>query len=235
MYLSHFVSQASHLSRRKSAEAIKQGQIKVNGQTVTNPAAQIDPEKDQINYRNQKITPAEKNEYVILNKPSEYICSKADRHNSKTIYALLPKDFETLHYVGRLDKNSTGLILLTNDGKLTYTLTHPKFKHEKEYKLKIRAKLTSAQKQQLESGIALEDGQTAPAKIKNVTILKTKNHFITTLDIIIREGKKRILRRMFQKLNLHVINLHRTRIAKIELGDLKSGNWRTIEPPLIKT
>jgi pseudouridine synthase len=134
--------------------------------------------------------------------------------------------FKDLHPVGRLDKNTEGLIILTNDGDLTYKLTHPKFEHEKEYLVKTKKPLTEEMKNKLEKGIMLSGKKTAPAKVKKITRTGPERQ----LTLIIHEGRKRQIRRMFEEIENPVIYLKRTRISGITLGDLKKGKYRYLTP-----
>ena len=150
--------------------------------------------------------------------------TKSDRHAEKTILDLLPRKFYHLSPVGRLDRNTEGLLLLTNDGDTAYCLTHPKFNIEKTYFVCIRGKLLPDKKNRLERGVMIEGKKTAPAKIKNVRILKDK----TELMIMIHEGRKRQIRIMFAKSGHKVIYLKRLVQGPLILGALKKGNWRLL-------
>jgi 23S rRNA pseudouridine2605 synthase len=162
--------------------------------------------------------------YLLLNKPTGVLSTTSDERGRRTVIDILPDDYRCLRLypVGRLDKDSTGLLLLTNDGDLTHQLTHPSFEHEKEYLIAIEAKLQPSEIRMLEQGLELEDGITHPAIVKEVKD-KPFNYSIT-----IHEGKKRQVRRMFQHLGHRALALKRVRMGSISLGSLQDGEVREL-------
>lgn len=229
--LQKFLANSGIASRRHSELLIQHGLIKVNGQVITEMGTKVDPAKDVVEYQNKVVAlPTDNFIYYALNKPVGYTSTAADPHADHTILELVPPDPQVFP-VGRLDEDTTGLLILTNDGDFAFELTHPKFVHEKEYQIRAgqsAKKLSSAEisqnLQRLEQGIDLEDGPTAPAKISQVNISPDKIGF----NITIHEGKKRQIRRMVEKIGLQVESLCRVRIGKLQLGQIPSGQYRLI-------
>jgi 23S rRNA pseudouridine2605 synthase len=212
-------------SRRRMAEAIKQGRVKVNDKIAESFNHPVDPGKDRVFFNGQAIDlKPDKIICLMLNKPEGIVSTVSDEKGRRTVVDILPKKYQShrLYPVGRLDIDTTGLLLLTNDGDLTYRLTHPKFEYEKEYLVAIKGNLNADEKQQLQRGILLEDGMTHPAKIREIT-LPSFNYSVT-----IHEGRKRQVRRMFERLRHTVVALKRVRIGKLRLGDLKEGEVRPL-------
>ena len=207
-------------SRRRMAEAIKQGKVEVNGEIAESFNHLVNPEKDRILFNGQAIDlKPDKIICLMLNKPEGIVSTASDEKGRRTVLNILPEKYRQyrLYPVGRLDIDTTGLLLITNDGDLTYRLTHPSFEYEKEYLVHIKGSLKTEEKQQLQRGILLEDGMTHPAKVREIT-LSPFNYSIT-----IHEGRKRQVRRMFERLRHTVLALRRVRIGKLNLGDLKEG------------
>jgi len=217
MRLQRFIALNSDYSRRKAEELIQQGRVKINNQKAL-IGESIDPNKDKV-YVDHKIIKAIPNRITImLNKPAGYTTTKKDPHAKKTVMDLVP--YKDLFPIGRLDKDTEGLLLLTNDGDLAFKLTHPKFEHEKEYFVELKSPITSEQIQKLEKGILIDNKKTMPCKI-------TKNK-LNKLNITLREGRKRQIKRMFEKLGNKVIYLYRLRIGRLKLGTLKKGSYKII-------
>jgi 23S rRNA pseudouridine2605 synthase len=209
------------------AEAIRGGRVKVNDKVVEDFSRPIDTDRDRIRIDERHIelkTP--KPFYLVLNKPSGVLTTTRDDRGRKTVLDLLPTKYRQpgLHPIGRLDKDSTGLLLLTNDGDLTQRLAHPRYEHEKEYLVAIGARLGPAEKHRLEQGVELEDGTTHAARVKEVRVKPF------TYSITLHEGRKRQVRRMFKRLGYDVLALRRIRVANIILGDLPDGGWRELTP-----
>jgi 23S rRNA pseudouridine2605 synthase len=212
-------------SRRRMAEAIKQGKVKVNDAVAESFNHPIDISKDRVFFNEKEIDlKPEKIICLMLNKPEGIVSTASDEKGRRTVLDILPENYRRyrLYPVGRLDIDTTGLLLLTNDGDLTFRLTHPRFEYEKEYLAAVKGRLNNEDKQQLERGILLEDGLTSPAKIKEIT-LPPYNY-----SIIIHEGRKRQVRRMFERVKHTVTSLKRIRIGNLRLGDLKEGEARPL-------
>ena len=211
-------------SRRRVADAIKHGRVEVNGAVVTDFRYAVNRDTDCISVNGQAVTLRQKLVYLMLNKPKGIITTTSDERGRKTVLDVLPEKYRRLRLfpVGRLDKDSTGLLLLTNDGGLTYRLTHPKFEHEKEYLVQVDGRLKPDEKRKLERGIELEEGRTYPAVVKEVKFLSF-NYSIT-----VHEGRKRQLRRMFAAVGYHDMALKRIRMGSLRLNDLQEGAVREL-------
>lgn len=216
MRLQKFLSHAGVASRRAAEELIKQGKIKVNGQIITQLGTEIDEYKDRVDYNNKFIKLPEKFIYLALNKPVGYICSQ-NNEQGKTIFDLI-KSKERLFSVGRLDKDSSGLLLLTNDGEFANEMTHPRYEKEKEYFVVLDRNLTPQDKERIERGIMIDGKKLQPCKID----LGKNNSY----KIIIKEGINRQIRRMLGRFGYDVKKLKRIRVGKLELKNLKEGQTR---------
>ncbi len=216
MRLQKFLSAAGVCSRREGESYIAEGRVKVNGKVITKPGTKIDPEKDGVDVDGRPVFIKDAKIYIALNKPKGYVTS-CQQKNHKVVLDLLELP-ERVYPVGRLDKDSTGLLLLTNDGSLHHRLLHPSFDHEKEYEVTTGRPLTHGALKKMATGMPLMGSVTRPAKIKKIS----QRRFLITL----KEGKNRQIRRMVRKVGGHVKELKRIRIANIRLGDLKEGRWR---------
>ncbi len=214
--LQKYLSHAGICSRRMGETYIQKGLVTVNGKTVTELGTQIDPKNDKVAVDGKPVLLDQAPVYIMLNKPEGYISSC--RHRCEKIVLDLVDIDQRLYPVGRLDKDSTGLLLLTNDGRLHHRLSHPSFDHEKEYEICTRDPISDSALTLLEKGILLDGVVTRPAKIKRLG----KRKFRITLQ----EGRKRQIRRMVEQTGNRVIGLHRIRIATLRLGGLAPGKWR---------
>lgn len=220
------LTEAGAGSRRRVADAIMRGSVRVNGAVVSDLRYAVDIEKDRITVDGQKVDIKPKQLiYLMLNKPAGVLSTVRDERGRKTVIDILPAKYRDigLHPVGRLDKDSTGLLLLTNDGDFTYRLTHPKFEKEKEYLLQIGGILKSHEISALKKGVELEDGMTHGAVVKLNRSTPPFNYSIT-----LHEGRKRQVRRMFAALGYRVIALQRVREGSITLGELGEGCVRDL-------
>ena len=224
MRLQVFLSHNGLCSRRKAMEIIQSGCVKVNREIVTEPSTPVDPSRDKI-FVDGKPIEEKLYQYVVLNKPAGYVTTTTDPHAEKTVLSLLPKEFQHLNPVGRLDKDTQGLLLFTNDGDAAYRLTHPKFNVDKTYVVKIHGELTPEQKILLEKGVPVEDKRTAPAKIRNLRNIGAGG---SEFEITIHEGRKRQIRHMLNSVGHKVIFLKRIVQGPLLLGDLKTGQWRIL-------
>lgn len=221
--LQKVMAQAGVASRRKSEELIAKGKVKVNGQVITEPGCKVDPAKDTIEVDGRLIR-REKHAYYLLYKPVGYITSMDDQFDRPIVLDLMKGVPERLHSVGRLDYDTEGLLLLTNDGGLTYTLTHPSHQVEKTYLAKVKGFVSNDALRKLEEGVMLEDGKTAPAKAR----LRSGKRDYSIVEITIHEGRNRQVRRMFDQVGYPVLKLKRVQLGPLTLGALKPGEFRPL-------
>lgn len=215
-----FLSEQGIASRRKAEEFIKSGQVSINGRRAQ-LGDKVDPSKDEVKVYGKVVKPRFEKIYVALYKPRGYVVSKSDPRGRKTVFSLLPEELRSkVHNVGRLDFDTEGLLILTNDGDLTEQLAHPKYEHDKEYEVITDKEPTQKQLEVLRDGVDLPTGLTAPAKIKT----RSGKVYIT-----IHEGKKRQVRRMFNAVGLGVMNLKRIRINKLNLPKIQPGEYMLIK------
>lgn len=212
-----FLSEAGVASRRKAEEFIRSGQVSINGRKAK-LGDKVDPSKDQVKVYGKIIQPRQTKLYIVLNKPKGYVVSKRDPQGRKTVFSLLPEELRPKVWnVGRLDYDTEGLLILTNDGDLTQQLAHPKYEHDKEYEVVVDPFPKESQLEQLRTGVEIATGLTSPAKVK------TRNGKIY---ITIHEGKKRQIRRMFDAVGIAVKNLKRIRMNKLKLpANLRVGDF----------
>lgn len=209
-------------SRRKAEEYIQEGLVTVNGQ-VAELGQKADPERDTIEVDGKVLEDRKEMLYVLMNKPTGIITSNVDNpnHPDKTVRDLLPKDLQGVVYpVGRLDKETSGLLLFTNDGVLSYRLTHPSFYHEKEYEVETADPIKDGQLKKMKEGITIDGTKTKPATVRRISETK--------FSIALTEGKNRQIRRMCQKVGAPLRSLRRTRIVTIEDVGLKEGEVRNL-------
>lgn len=221
MRLQKFIAACGVASRRKSEEIISQGHIRVNNESITEMGHIIDPEKDIVTYMGKRIIPEGQKVYVLLNKPIGYITTVSEQFNRKKVTDLVELK-ERLFPVGRLDYNTSGLLILTNDGDLTYKLTHPKHEIEKTYVAKIKGCPNKEHIDQFEKGLEIEDYLTAPARFK----ILEKDSSSCIVEIIISEGRNRQIRKMCEAIGHPVIELERVAIGNITIKGLAYGKWR---------
>jgi len=219
-------------SRRKCEELISEGRVTVNGKVVDRLGMKVDPQKSEIRVDGKLVTLPDRNYYILLNKPAGYTSTKFDPFAKKTVLELVADVSANLHTVGRLDVDTEGLIILTNDGDLTYQLTHPSHEIGKTYVATVRGKVDEDDLDRLRTGIQLEDGVTAPAKAKLLNVSPDGRR--STVELTIHEGKKRQVRRMFNAIGHRVEHLIRTKIGSISIGNLKAGEWRYLTDDEVK-
>lgn len=221
--LQKVIALSGHSSRRQAEKLIEAGRVKLNGRLAV-PGDMADPEKDVISIRGKEISTAATNKvYIKLNKPAGYTCTNRSFPGEKNIFELVKTPMR-LFTVGRLDKNSRGLVLLTNDGELAQKLAHPKFEHEKIYEAKISSENTTGPviAEKLLKGVDIGEGD-GVVSAKAVQYLQ-KGRFIITLS----EGKKRQIRRMFRSLGFPLVNIKRLNLGGLSLGRLPEGKWEEL-------
>ena len=224
MRLDKFLANSGIGSRSEVKRIIKDKRIRVNGEIIKRDSFNVDETKDVVLFNETEIK-YKKFYYILLNKPQGYVSASIDNVYPPVTDLLPEYRFANLHTVGRLDYDTSGIILLTNDGDLTYKLTHPKYHVDKTYLVKIKGHLTKEDKRQLESGVVIDNEyKTAPAKITVLKISKVS----TSVEITIHEGKNRQIRKMFSKFGYEVIELKRIKIGNISIGNLKEGKFRNL-------
>ena len=229
--LHKLMARAGAGSRRTCEKMIKEGRVQVNGKVVTELGTKVDPTKDKVwlDGRLLKLSPETK-EYLLLHKPPGYVTTVTDPWGRPTVMDLLGPMENRLYPAGRLDFDSEGLVLLTNDGELVYRLTHPSFEVEKVYLVEVAGRSTGDALQRLARGVELDDGPTAPAKVR----LVEERSGSTCLEFTLREGRKRQIRRMCDKVGHAVLKLCRIRLGPIQLGSLPPGKWRKLKTAEIR-
>lgn len=222
--LQKFIAKSGVCSRRKAEEFILQGKVRVNDEIITQMGVTVNPDKDIVYVNGKKIKPEDEKVYIILNKPPGYVSSC--EHKGKKIILDLINVKERIYPVGRLDLNSRGLIILTNDGPLHNKLSHPSFDHEKEYIVQTNIPITNGELKTLSNGVVIDGRKTRKAIVKK----RGKDSY----TFILKEGRNRQIRKMVETLNKKVSDLKRVRMASIKLGDLKQGKWRYMNKEEIK-
>lgn len=228
MRLNKYIASAGICSRRKADELITSGVVSVNGKKVTELGFQID-EKDKVFINNEIVRP-KKHEYYKFYKPTGYITTSKDEKDRKIIYDILPENLHNLKPVGRLDRESSGLLILTNDGDLINDLTHPSVKIPKVYIVTVDGKITMNHLEELAKGIEIEEGKIAYAEAQIIESTNKKS----VLQIVLYQGLNRQIRKMIDYLGFKVVSLKRIQHATITLEGLKKGQFKPIKPQQIK-
>lgn len=222
MTLNKYIAHSSTSSRRDAAELVKHGKVKVNGELMLDPGYRVQP-YDLVTIAGKKLTPQKNRGYVLLNKPKGYITTTDDPEGRKTVMELVEgTGFDRLYPVGRLDRNTTGLLLLTNDGDLAQKLSHPSYETKKVYQVTLNKSLAKADFDKIVEGIELEDG---PVKVDELAYLDDKSE----IGIEIHSGRNRIVRRIFESLGYEVEKLDRVMYAGLTKKNLPRGQWRLLE------
>lgn len=223
MRLQKFLARAGAASRRGSEDLMTAGRVRVNGEVVTELGTKVDPAVDVVTLDGKQLSLAEEPVYIALNKPAGVMTTMSDPQGRMTVATLVPtKEYPGLFPVGRLDYETTGLLLFTTDGEIAHRLLHPKWHVEKVYRALIDGRAVEAELQRLRDGVSLDDGLTAPARVKSLRSSGTT----TFVEIAITEGRKRQVRRMFSKIGHPVLELHRASFGPVPLGDLSRASWR---------
>lgn len=226
--LQKFLAESGVASRRKSEELILNGEVKVNGTTVTELGIKINPENDIVEYNGKVIKKENNKVYILLNKPIGYVTTVKDQFKRDTVMDLVKGVKERVVPVGRLDMYTSGALLLSNDGEFVNKVTHPKHEIEKTYNATVVGKITKEDVEKLTNGVEIEDNgeiyKTKNAKVKILKIDEIKN--ISRVQITIHEGKNREVRKMCEAVGKKVLALHRCKIGNIDVKDLALGKWR---------
>lgn len=223
MRLNKYIAHCGLCSRRKAEVLIFERHIRVNGEIVENPATEIGPQ-DRVMYKDKILEPITQTKVYMLHKPIGYTSSMKDIHNDKLVADLIDCE-ERVYPVGRLDKGSSGLILMTNDGTLAHRLTHPRYGHQKTYEVLVRGLPSREKIAALEEGPVFPEGKLSPCRIRLIGTDKNTSRY----KVILQEGRNRQIRRMFAMIGHPVLELKRLAIGTLTLGQLQSGHYRLLE------
>lgn len=227
--LQKLISRAGRASRREAERLIVEGRVRVNGHAVRRLGTRVVPGRDRVEVDGEPLSvPAPV--WVAFHKPPGVLTTRRDPHGGRTVYDVLPRELASLRYAGRLDRDSEGLLLLTNDGDAAHRLQHPSGGLEREYRVEVAGRVDSADVRRLREGVELEDG---PARAHRVAVVEA-GPVRSTLDLVLTEGRKREVRRMLGALGHPVRRLRRTRFGPVRLGDLAPGAWRPLEPAEVR-
>jgi 23S rRNA pseudouridine2605 synthase len=218
MRLNRFLASAGLGSRRGVEELITSGQVRINGQVVTDLATQVSP-SDAVKV-GSRLLRQEQPLSVLLNKPKGFVCTASDERDRKTIFDLLPANWPRIYHVGRLDKDSEGLLILTNDGDLSLALTHPRYKIEKEYEVLLDKSFDLKDRAKLLKGFHIMGGR---AKIERLDVLGPQH-----LGLTLTQGIKRQIRLMLYEMGYEVERLARVRLGPLKIGEMRPGEWRLL-------
>lgn len=219
--LNRFLAMSGVCSRRAADELITGGSVEVNGQTITELGFRVDPATDKVAVDGEGIR-QEKKVYVLFNKPTNVVCTNARNEQKKRVIDFLPEVKGRLFTVGRLDLDSEGLILLTNDGEFAQRLTHPRYGVPKTYSVVVRGRIGQKELEKARGGVWLAEGPTQGMQIK----VERAGNDKSMVKVVLREGKNREIRRVFARLDLPVLELKRIRIGELSLHGMKPGDWR---------
>jgi 23S rRNA pseudouridine2605 synthase len=222
--LQKYLSAAGRASRREAERLMLAGRVRVNGDVAAELGTKVTPGRDVVTVDGEPVEQASKR-WVAFHKPSGILTTRSDPHGGRTVYDLLPEDQAGLRYVGRLDRDAEGLLLLTNDGDTAHALQHPSGEVEREYWLEVAGSVERSAVHDLVGGVALDDGV---AKAKRVEILEA-GEVTSRLSLVLTEGRKREVRRMLSAVGHPVLRLRRTRYGPVALGNLTRGAWRELE------
>ncbi|HEY5540592.1 MAG TPA: pseudouridine synthase [Coriobacteriia bacterium] len=226
MRVQKFLARAGVASRRGSEDLMTAGRVKVNGAVVTELGVKVDPNTDVVSVDGKVVTLAEQPVYIALHKPTGVVTTMSDPQGRTTVADLVPsKEHPGLFPVGRLDYETTGLLLFTTDGELSHRILHPRWKVEKTYRVLVDGRVEEPELDRLREGVSLDDGLTAPARVTSL-----RRGTTSYCEIAIREGRKRQVRRMFSAIGHPVIELHRVSFGPVAIGDLSKASWRYLTP-----
>lgn len=228
--LQKFLADSGVASRRAAELLIREGRVTVNGETVTELGSRVEPGRDRVLFDGREVGPKKKL-HIALNKPVGFTCTRKDPHASKVVGELLPAEWTNLYPVGRLDRESEGLLFLTNDGDFCLRLTHPRFGIRKKYLATVEGRLRPGMLERFKAGVESE-GETLKVEAGRVV---SSGHGAAVVELELSEGRYREVRRLFASEELEVIRLVRVQIGPIKLGELKPGRWRALTPAELKT
>jgi 23S rRNA pseudouridine2605 synthase len=228
--LNRYLSVSGYSSRRRGEEVIRAGRVSVNGEVIVDPAHDVVPGRDRVLLDGCLLEASGTRRYLLLNKPTGVIVSRIDTHGRITVSDLLGKAGEGVFPVGRLDANTSGALLLTDDGDLAYRLTHPSFGVEKVYRAVVRGRVTLDDVRKIEMGIVLDDGPTAPASLR----VLGRDRETSSVELTLHQGRKRQVRRMLDRIGHPVITLERISFGGITAEGMPSGAYRPLTDEEVK-
>lgn len=224
MRLEKYIATSGIASRRAVKKSIQAGCVTVNGKTVFIPGHPIDVETDCIEFKGRRVEPLTQHIYLMLNKPAGYVTTRRDERGRPTVMDLVADLPDTIYPIGRLDLETEGLLLFTNDGEFAYRLMHPSYQIEKSYLAWVNGIPSDRAIQRLHEGVTIPSGKTVPAKVNRLKVNKSGTG--TQFEVVIHEGKKRQVRLMFKAVGHLVRRLKRVRIGNLRLGNLRQGQYR---------
>jgi 23S rRNA pseudouridine2605 synthase len=228
--LQKYLADCGIASRRKAEQLISRGEVSVDGKTITEMGFKLDPARQEVRFRGERVVAKKKHTYVLLNKPKGYVTTMSDPQGRPIVTSLL-KDVEARVFpVGRLDIDTEGALLLTDDGELAHKILHPRHESTKTYEVLVKGLVRRGDIEKLEQGIEIDGRKTWPATISKVK----RQRAACLIEISIHEGRKRQVRKMFFAIGHPVINLKRIAYGKLQLGSLKSGDYRFLTPEEMK-
>ncbi len=225
MRIQKFLSRAGVASRRKAEVMVLEGRVRVNGTVLTELGSAVDPTLDQVEVDGNAVHLPEAR-WIRFHKPAGVLCTSVDTHGRRTIYDVLPDEHSSLRYVGRLDLETEGLLLLTNDGDVANRLQHPRHQVEREYEVCVEGVPSEKDIARLRAGVMLDDGLARPVRVEVVAPVKECGN----LTLVMTEGRKREVRRLMYVVGFPVVTLRRVRFGPVKLGDLASGEWEVLSP-----
>ena len=231
MRLEKFLSESGTASRRDAKQYITAGRVSVNGKRVLIPGTHIAPQQDEITFDGKPIRGKPKQIYLMLNKPAGYVTTVRDERGRPTVMALVPDISERIYPVGRLDLDTEGLLLMTNDGDFAHRILHPSHEIQKTYIAWVEGQPNRREIQRMREGIEIEEGVVTSAKVDQTERREGQTQF----KVVIHEGKKRQIRRMFHAIDHDVLHLKRIGIGSLSLGRLSIGKYRLLTPPEIES
>ena len=221
--LQKYIAMSGEASRRSAEAMIEEGRVRVNGELITRLGTKVEIGADKVSLDGKEIKPEIKKYYIMLNKPEGYVSTVNDQFDRPTVLDLISGEIKSRVFpVGRLDYDTRGLLLLTNDGDFTYKVTHPKFQMNKTYVVTVKGGITVKGLNALRNGVLIDDFKTSPAEVEILSAEKG----VTVLKITIHEGKNRQVRKMMEAVGCKVSELNRISVGNVELGNLPLGRWR---------
>lgn len=231
MRLQKFMAECGVASRRKSEVLIENGAVKINGQTAK-IGDKVNPKVDKVYVHNKRIVIKKKGgkRYIMLNKPRGYVTTMSDEMNRKCVADLIKNIPERVYPVGRLDKDSEGMLLLTNDGDFANTVMHPKKEINKVYHVTVRPDMTDEQAKKISQGVIIDGRKTAPCEVR----IMGRSENRANIEMVLHEGRNREIRKMCETQDIQVVRLKRIAIGSVKMGRLKQGEWRDLTPQEVK-